>query len=388
MRQTQQLNIEGKRSGDGFVCHRERLIEAIAKAQSDIIEVVNTSLGRKGLLAYLKALDGSNTVKVVPDGEQGLKVVCGANVSYVPKEAWVGKKPNWFSACQVIVSPHSNITPNLGANELADALAKVLPFTEQGKEARANLKCIYFKQSNGCLVLTGVDGYKLCSVSLAFSDGEEEALIPANELKGLTQALKRAKRVRIGFQEDDKGKALVIHTESISYKFNSERVSFPDYDKVIPTKYVATATIDTKAMLKAVKSLKALSLDKLIPITLTFGNDKVGLEGNQGKVELEAQTEGEGKLVMPSDNLAKCLRAIGAGIAEVKMSSPTAPLTISLDGVLVLCMPIHKPETTPAKPTETETEAQAEAVAEGEAVAQAEVKPRGKRKAKEPVPVA
>ncbi len=54
------------------------------------------TIGRKGLLGYLKALAGSNVVKVVPAGDNAsgsqvipkrLKVTCGANTSYIEDSA-------------------------------------------------------------------------------------------------------------------------------------------------------------------------------------------------------------------------------------------------------------------------------------------------------------
>lgn len=60
----EQLNIEGKRSGEGFVCHRERLVGALSRAQSLKVRIGEIELGRKGFLNYLRALGGSNVVKV------------------------------------------------------------------------------------------------------------------------------------------------------------------------------------------------------------------------------------------------------------------------------------------------------------------------------------
>jgi hypothetical protein len=62
----EQLNIEGKRSGEGFVAHKAILINALSRALADRVIVNDITLGRKGFLTYLKALGGSNIVKVVP----------------------------------------------------------------------------------------------------------------------------------------------------------------------------------------------------------------------------------------------------------------------------------------------------------------------------------
>ena len=62
----EQLNIVGKRSGEGFVAHKATLVNALSRAVADRVKLNGVTLGRKGLLGYLKALGGSNIVKVTP----------------------------------------------------------------------------------------------------------------------------------------------------------------------------------------------------------------------------------------------------------------------------------------------------------------------------------
>ena len=56
----------GKRSGDGFVAHKPMLVSALSRALAERVMLMDFTIGRKGLLGYLKALAGSNIVKVVP----------------------------------------------------------------------------------------------------------------------------------------------------------------------------------------------------------------------------------------------------------------------------------------------------------------------------------
>jgi len=62
--------------------------------------MMDITLGRKGLLGYLKALGGSNIVKVIPSNGSAsglqatgkrLKVICGANTSYLDDSDWIGE---------------------------------------------------------------------------------------------------------------------------------------------------------------------------------------------------------------------------------------------------------------------------------------------------------
>ena len=56
----------GKRSGEGFIAHKAMLVNALSRALSDRVTVLDMTIGRKGFVGYLKALGGSNIVKVIP----------------------------------------------------------------------------------------------------------------------------------------------------------------------------------------------------------------------------------------------------------------------------------------------------------------------------------
>ena len=118
----EQLNIAGKRSGNGFVAHKATLVNALGRVLADRVTVCDYTIGRKGLLGYLKALAGSNTVKVVPasdaDSEthsngKRLKVACGNNTSYLEDLAWVDDKTP-LTLCEVRISPNRTVKPNIG----------------------------------------------------------------------------------------------------------------------------------------------------------------------------------------------------------------------------------------------------------------------------------
>jgi len=224
----EQLNIEGKRSGEGFVAHKAMLVNALSRALADRVILMDITLGLKGFLGYLKALGGSNIVKVVPtngsasgsqtNGHKRLKVICGANTSYLADSEWIGDKTP-LNFCGVRVSPSNSVKPNIGATELADTLARVLPFTATD-DARPILQCVNFVAKEGKLTLVSADGFRLAVISLDYDDGEGQALVNADNLKGIVNALKRAKRARVSFEaggETIGGYSLIIDTELIRY---------------------------------------------------------------------------------------------------------------------------------------------------------------------------
>jgi DNA polymerase-3 subunit beta len=395
------VNIEGKRSGDGFVAHKDELVNALSRAQGERVTLFDddVTLGRKGFTAYLKALAGSNIVKIVPANgnasgsqvtDRSVKVVCGSHQSYLPDGAWLKDKTP-FTFSQIRVSPSNAVMPNLGSVELAEALTKVLPFTASD-EKRPVLNTVRFFQKDGKLTLTGCDGFSLSEVGLNFQEGEGQALVNRSDLKGLIPALRKAKRVKVSFEERPNGdegllaKYLVVDTEVVRYRLQSETGEYPNYEGLIPTEFVATASLDTKEAIKASRSLLAVwHKDSLKPlarsIILSIGEGKVILElqGERGQAEIAAETSGQVKVAVQGSRFLQALKACG-GIVEVKMVNANSPVLFSVDSQRCLVMPMLLKEW--ETKAEGQTEAQAEGVAEGETKAEARPKRKGKRSRK------
>jgi len=348
----EQLNIVGKRSGEGFVAHKAMLVVALLRAIADRVIVMDITLGRKGLLGYLRALGGSNIVKVIPDasasgsqanGHKRLKVICGSNTSYLADLHWIGDKTP-MTICDVRVSPSNSVKPNVGASELADALNRVLPFTAKD-DTRPILQCVKFEAKEGKLTLVSADGFRLATINLDYADGEGQALINGAELRGVANALRRAKRARVSFEpsgESLDGMKLVIDTELIRYKWVSVQGDYPDYGKLIPTEFNSVAHFDTIEAIKAVNSLKAIAdSPKDYPIDLTIGNGKLVMANpdDKGQAELVADTDGEVKVRLDGSYVAQALKACG-GMVDFKLSNAYSPTLFSANGYQLVVMPM------------------------------------------------
>ena len=386
----EQLNIVGKRSGKGFVCHRQMLVTALSRALADRVMLLDFTLGRKGLLGYLKALGGSNIVKVIPDNKR-LKVICGSNTSLIADNEFIGEKTP-LTLCEVRVSPKNSVNPNVGGLELADALARVLPFTAKDDEARPVLACVNFVAKDGKLTLVGADGFRLAIIALDYDDGEGQALINRDDFRGIVNALKVAKRARVSFEaggETIGGYSLIIDTELIRYKWVSVNGDYPDYQKLIPTDFNTTAHFDTIEAIKATNSLKALSDSKAYPIDLTIGDGKIVMANpdDKGQAELLADTDGQGKVRLDGQYLAEALKACG-GMVEFSLTNAYSPMLFSADGYQLVVMPMLTNEANEQATADREAKAKAKAKTESqpEATEQAEPVAKPKRsRAKQPV---
>jgi DNA polymerase-3 subunit beta len=330
---------------------------------------MDLTIGRRGLLGYLKALGGSNIVKIVPskgsasgsqaNGHKVLKVICGSNTSYLPDTQWIGDKTP-MTLCEVRVSPRTTVKPNIGTSELAEALNRVLPFTASD-DNRPVLQCVYFVAKDGYLTLVSADGFRLAVVRLDYDDGEGQALISRDDLKGVANALRRARRVRVSFEtggESIDGTSLIIDTELIRYKWTSADGTFPDYEKLIPKEFSYSAHLDTVEAIKAISSLKALADAKSYPIDLTIGEGKIVMANpdDKGQAELSADTEGEGKIRVEGRYLADVLKACG-GMVDLQVNTPITPMLFSQNGYSVVVMPMMTEEAKKQAAAESKAEA-------------------------------
>ena len=422
----EQLNIVGKRSGEGFVSHKATMVNTLSRGLAERLLLMDFTVGRRGLLNYIRSLAGSNIVKIVPSAngsaseerttDKRLKVVCGAFTTHLDDMAWIGEKTP-YSLADVRISPHNSVKPNIGSLELAEAISRVLPFTS-ADDARPVLQCVLFEVSEGKLTLVSADGFRLAMLTLDFDDGEGKVLIHRDELKGIASALRKAKRVRVTFDKAGEtldGMALFIDTEVARYKFIGVDGQFPDYGKLIPTEFTCHAHLDTQEAVKAVHALKATSdnpKDYQIDLTIGGGQMIMANPDDKGEVIVKADSDSEAYIRLNGSYFTDVMRAFG-GMVDFSLSKPYSPMLFSADGFQVVVMPVAsnraneqqradneaKGEAEPiaediAEPTaEVEgepTEAEvAEAVAEAEATAKAEAKPRRSRsRKKEPVAVA
>jgi DNA polymerase-3 subunit beta len=399
----EQLNIVGKRSGDGFVAHKAMLVNALSRALADRVMLMDFTIGRKGFVGYLKALGGSNVVKVIPNGSASvsqanghkrLKVLCGANTSYLADSEWIGDKTP-LTLCDVRVSPNSAVTPNIGAIELAEALNRVLPFTAFGDD-RPVLTCVLFVAKDGKLTLVSADGFRLAVVSLD-CDGEGQALVNRDELRGIANALRRAKRARVSFDGEDvtKPSSLILDTELIRYKWVSYGGNFPEWQKLIPTEFNTIAHFDTIEAIKATLSLKALSDNpKAYPIDLTIGDGRLIMANpdDKGQADIPADTEGQGFVRIDGKYLTNALKACG-GMVDFKLTNSYSPTLFTTDGYQLVVMPMMTKTAEAQSKADNEAKAKAEPPAEpvseqaepvtepiAEAVAEVEAKPKRSRK--------
>jgi len=197
---------------------------------------------------------------------------------------------------------------------------------------------------DGKLTLVSADGFWLAIVTLDYDDGEGQALINRDDLKGMVNALKRAKRARVSFEPSDEtldGMSLIIDTELVRYKWATVNGDYPDYEKLIPTDFNTFASFDTVEAIKAVNSLKAISNSKAYAVDLTIGDGMVVMANpdDKGQATLTADTDGEGFVRIDGQYLANALKACG-GMVDFKLTNALSPMLFTVDSYQLVVMPM------------------------------------------------
>ena len=391
----EQLNIVGKRSGEGFVAHKAKLVNALSRALADRLLLMDFTLGRKGFLGYIKALSGSNIVKIVPASSNGdasgeqvadkrLKVVCGALTSFLDDKAWIGDKTP-LTLADIRISPDNSVKPNLGSLELSEALNRVLPFTSK-EDSKPILQCVLFRAKDGKLTIASTDGFRLAIVTLDYDEGEGEVLINRDELRGVANALRKAKRVRLGFEQNGEnleGMSLIVNTEAIRYTWRSADGEFPKYEKLIPAEFNTIAHLDTIEAIKAVYSFRALSDNpKDYPIDLTIGEGKVIMANpdEKGETTIPADTDGQGSVRVDGRYLAEVMKACG-GMVDLKLVNAYSPMLFVTDGCQLVVMPMITDIAKAQMEQDRQAKDQAEAPAEASKTEQKQTKRSRKKEA-------
>jgi len=245
--------------------------------------------------------------------------------------------------CEVKVRPHYTVQPNIGTGELADAISQVLPFTAS-EDIRPVLQCVNIIAADGKLTMVSADGFTLSEVKLD-CDGEGQVLINRDDLKGVASALRKAKRARVSFEKSESeldGTVFVIDTELIRYKWTGYAGEFPDYQKLIPTEFNTSASLDTTETLKAVASLVALhngDTEAAIDLKVTEGVLVLSNPDDRGQVQLSVDTSGQGQVRLNATYLTKVLKAC-QGMLDFSLTNSYSPILFSQNGNKVVVMPM------------------------------------------------
>lgn len=197
-----------------------------------------------------------------------------------------------------VVAAPGKATIRVDKEVLARALSLVL-FAAATDEGRPLLTGVKLTQKKEKTILAATDGYRLSvySLPLGFVD-KTEVVIPARalvELVRVCQEEKETKEIEFFPVVDGQLCIRVGETEILTRQVDGQ---YPNYEKIIPPAHTTRTTVDTQALLRAVKSASIFARDSANVVRLRTNKTTITASANapqvgEGAVEIDAKTEGE-----------------------------------------------------------------------------------------------
>ena len=219
----------------------------------------------------------------------------------------------------------------LKAQELKKALQQVL-FSASTDDARPVLTAVYFYTFNKNLFLVATDSYRLAEKRLNKLDIEVSLLIPVSAINDLVRVI------------DDKSEEIVILYDEQQVQFSVDNIdliarlidgTYPDYKKLIPTKFSNKASINRNQLVSVTKVAGLFSRENSGSITIKASEEAEVLEVEsiasqvgENKAEIKGNISGSGSITLNSRYLLDGLQAMNGQEIDFKFNEKLDPIVI------------------------------------------------------------
>lgn len=233
-------------------------------------------------------------------------------------------------------------------------LIKVAFAASQDSERPALSGILFKKEAKNIFSVVATDGYRLSlkkGIPLIGGGGtsseKEEYLVPVRIIKEMI-SLKNGNDIEI-YSSKKNNQILFFQGEAILVGRLIE-AEFPNYEKIIPTDFSFSATIDKKELHSAVKSSAIFARETTNIIKFSLEKEKIVLSASapslgESKIEVEAKTEGEeNEIAFNARYLLEFLGNIDEEEVVFEMSGPLNPGVFKLPedpNFLHIIMPIR-----------------------------------------------
>jgi DNA polymerase III subunit beta len=241
------------------------------------------------LLEFVSSLPQS-TVKISTN-EGSLAVQCGNFRATIP-----GVAAEEFPPVSEAVKKSG---PAMEKSEIIEALGRVV-FSAATDEGRPLLTGVRIVQREGETVFAATDGYRLSVKRITLKTKEAlDFLVPARALQEVMKACteeKDTKNITLTKPSDGQVSFDVGDTEIRTRLIDGE---YPNFEKIIPTKYNTRVLLEKNILEKAVKSAAIFARDNANIIRFHIENQTLTISANtpqvgEDEVDVEAKVDGEG----------------------------------------------------------------------------------------------
>ena len=198
------------------------------------------------------------------------------------------------------------------AGDLKRALQKVV-FAASNDDARPVLTGVYFHVLSGEATIVATDSYRLAEHKLGKHKGKLNFLVPSSAASDLLRIIgDNSKEVSI-IHDDQQ---VLFRVDDITLVARLIEGNYPDYRKLIPTKFAVVARLRRQDFINITKVSSLFARESAGSITINAEDKKVSINAvasqlGENTAEADAVVKGAGEVTLNSRYLIEALNAYG-----------------------------------------------------------------------------
>lgn len=236
---------------------------------------------------------------------------------------------------------------SLPAQEFKKTLSRVV-FAASADDARPVLTGVYFHTKTGETVVAATDSYRLAESKLGKSKNQVEFLVPATAAADLLRIISDADK-EVTITHDDQ--QAQFQTGDITLVARLVEGNYPDYAKLIPTKFTTVAKLKRADFINIVKVSSLFARESAGSITIHVDKDEkqvsinaVASQLGENTAKAAAEVTGSGEVTLNSRYLIEALNAFSTDEIEFCFNGKLEPCILrasSEPNYLHLIMPLR-----------------------------------------------
>lgn len=234
----------------------------------------------------------------------------------------------------------------IAAGELKKALSKVV-FAASNDDARPVLTGVYFTTHDDGVAIAATDSYRLAEAKLPKPKSAINFLLPASAAADLLRIISDEDEVSITHDEQQ----VSFEAGDVSLVARLIEGSYPDYRKLIPTKFTTTAKLARAELANVAKVSSLFARESAGSITINAAKEAgeisinaVASQLGENTAKAEASVTSDGEVTLNSRYLIDGLGAFAAADIEFCFNGKLEPCVLKSKGepdYLHLIMPLR-----------------------------------------------
>ena len=215
------------------------------------------------------------------------------------------------------------------AKEFKKTLQQVV-FAASGDDARPVLTGVYFHTSGGNVVVAATDSYRLAEHKIGKSKDSVNFLVPASAASDLLRIISDTDK-EVAVTHDDQ--QVLFQVGDVTLVARLIEGNYPDYRKLIPTKFATTATLRRADFINIAKISSLFARESAGSITIKVEDKKVSINAiasqlGENTATADAEVNGSGEVTLNSRYLIDALNAFSSEDVEFCFNGKLEPCII------------------------------------------------------------